>query len=445
MFNIYSVKLADLRQKTHLLTDSAKVFKRVRESEETGIVLAKKRAMEDAFRISCLSPLERRQLYHSLARIYRRIMRLDSRIDAFYMANFGRATLAALIPILALVSSAVHAALAGQTNQAGTSHGDVPSWNFTCSVILGLSLGLIPDVVVSYVRRRRWWRRQKPTLVGPVPLRSRAKEVAPFVGTTILVVPAALLTMVVSALWGYHFEVEPFAGALTVRVGIGFLGALTTAVMQLPLKLTISLVGRGANLMPFDEIIGDHVKLLGDMIEFSSVWVRPDVSRYLLNRFERLARRSERATWAGRRVPFDEPNLRTISRADWHVLASAYRHHRLALARVHDHAEYDRIIQSLLSGLRNMLDNDWSSMLANFSGHKERHYPLKNWLVACLMPAALLGSAALILPYLPPFKDGGASVDGLRITLVAYALIRLVPGQQSVLDLLSDTLDRSNK
>jgi len=106
----------------------------------------------------------------------------------------------------------------------------------------------------------------------------------------------------------------------------------------------------------------------------------------------------------------------------------------LALAR--DRSEYDKVTASLTAGLVAMSSQNWGALFANSPA------PRKPWLssyaLTHVLPAAVLGAAALVLPRVPPFRHGSLAAGSIRVSLVSFAVLRLVPGPA-----LSDLVDKA--
>lgn len=218
-------------------------------------------------------------------------------------------------------------------------------------------------------------------------------------------------------------------------------GFLATGMVALRLS-SLVLDRRKTALLPLDALIVDLDIIAAHARRLSERWYRPDVSRFLINRLEALARKVEllRAT---SRAPIGERALREVVRDDYIRLAWAIRRHKTAFANVHNEEDHVRVTASLETGLQAMLENNWTELLANVPPLTPVRRWRSSWPVRNLLPALLLSGGAVAVPSLPPFADSKSSALGVSITLGIYAVLRLIPGQKALSDLFDKGIERT--
>lgn len=309
-----------------------------------------------------------------------------------------------------------------------------------------LSGGLICGSVFAYrvVVRLRRWRSSTPSVGEPVKPFKRLRDLTyplqgPFVFALILAGGGALLEAFYRTLTGGEFLVKAISWSVL------WICLITFNIVS-GQALTRSHARMRAYPHALDEPVRRCVRLIADAEHLAKVWDRPDTSRHLINRLEELAAHFDASTWARQRAPFVEPGLRADARKDWRRIAQVFRAHKSALGKARTRAEYDAVIASLSAGALAMARQDWRALLANAPG-TARHATLRSgWLLTGLAPAVVLGVCAFALPEVQPFRSAPASsIDGLRATLVVYALVTLIPRQGSLVSLLTTSMAKGEK
>lgn len=282
-------------------------------------------------------------------------------------------------------------------------------------------------------RLTRVWRRHCPSAAKRTRLHRRAGEIAseswsrafPFVAAAGVTDRYGMPQ--ISSRW--------FLAGLAAGAGFALAGVAALRVRYL-------LLDRGrTKARPLDPLIGDLADIVASAEALKEVWYRPDVSRFLVNRVEGLARSAEGLRTAGR-APLTELALRKAHRDDLTRLAAAVRRHKHGFAGAHSEEDHARVTEALRTGLAAMLEDDWSALLAQVPPLGPRRRWIHGWPTKNLLPAALLACGAFALPRIPPFSADKTSSLGLTITLGIYALVRIIPGQNPLIDLFDKGVDR---
>lgn len=413
--------------------------KQIRQHDEAN---ALKRSVADAARITTLSAAEHRELTNRIAAVYRRQARLAHRRDQILLGQLAAAAIFGMTGagmILYLLSMWISDHKQFLNSSAHSQ--DLVLKTVASAALGGGAVGCALTVVLA--RAIRSWRTTQPTLAAPARLRVRFME-------NPVILLAAFPTFFLCVIGGcFALKSRHFSATSFLTGGVGTLGFAVFAstggqiIAQLK-KGAEALLDRGSELMPLDPAVKSWTRTAGSLIELSPAWSRRDVSRYLVDRLEAVAGRvEEAATWARRRAPVSRNSVRGASRRDYLLLAAVVREHKRALVAVRTRKDYDTVVASFTDGLLPVLRNDWPVLLANAPESIPKRRGFAHWSASCLLPGVLLAAAGVALPYLPPFHGTGAAVQGLRVTLIAYGVVKLIPGQQSVIDLLVGAFGRT--
>ncbi|WP_344662777.1 hypothetical protein [Catenulispora subtropica] len=181
------------------------------------------------------------------------------------------------------------------------------------------------------------------------------------------------------------------------------------------------------------------LRCVAAMRRLAPAWDRPDVARYLIHHVEAAAQAAERRTPWTSRAPLGDAGVRTALREPGEAVAQLLRAHKRPLALARSRAEFDKVADSLTAGLLAMATEDWKALFANAPEPRKRW--MSSYAVTRALPAAVLGIAALVLPWVPPFRHSALPTASIRVSLATFAILRLVPGP-SVADLIDKGLSR---
>jgi len=274
------------------------------------------------------------------------------------------------------------------------------------------------------------WRMAVPSLEGATPLKIRFGELFEtrvrlgLVGVAVAVIGTVHLVR----RDGWLFTTERESLGVGVALVFGGFIVMTEAAIE-------AVVFRVDEPHVLDTLIVETAFIVVTMAEMAPAWRRADVSRYFIDRFEHLAVTVENLPLA-RRVPLLQVGLHGKVHRPVKRLSGVIRAHKRAIAEVASREAYDRILNSLVAGFMAMVREDWSMLLANTESVNLRRWYL-GYIPKNLIPAFVLASVAIVLPWLPPFRGHMASLLGIRITLGLYAVMRLIPGVS-----LTDLVDR---
>jgi hypothetical protein len=274
------------------------------------------------------------------------------------------------------------------------------------------------------------WRKQKPTSLVPVALLQRFRIALGIAGVSLLL-PILAVSAAVSRASRAGWEDVALLEASAVTVTLLLLLAVVVCD-----RVGRWLVTRVEAPHPLDHLIPAMTQLIADMAELTPAWNRPDVSRYLIHRVEAAARRL-RSQPLTARAPLPQWRLRAEARESTERLAALIRMHKSRIAGARSKTEYEQVIASLISGLAAMANDDWDAMLAHAKPISSQPW-YKRWPTRNLIPALILGIAAIALPWLPPFHGTRIATLGIRVTLGVYALLRLIPTFS-----MADTVDKA--
>lgn len=403
---------------------------------------ALKRSVADAARITTLPAAEHREVANRIAAVYRRQAHLARRGEQIFLGQLAAAAIIGMIGAgMLFYLFGMWASDHKQLLDAATHSPDLVLEAVASAMLGGGAVGCTLTLVLA--RTIRSWRTTQPTLAAPARLRTR------FIENPMLVLaafPTFFLCVIGGcfALSSQHFNATIFLAGGVAALGFAvFVSAEAQIVVQLK-KGAEALLDRGGERMPLDSVVKSWTRTAGSLVELSPAWSRRDVSRYLVDRLEAVAGNvEEAATWARRRAPVSGNSARGASRRDYLRLAAVVREHKRALVAVRTRRDYDAVVTSFTDGLLAVLRNDWPTLLANAPESIPKRRGFAHWSASCLLPGVLLAAAGVALPYLPPFHGTGAAVQGLRVTLIAYGVVKLIPGQQSVIDLLVGAFSRT--
>lgn len=301
---------------------------------------------------------------------------------------------------------------------------------------------IFPAIIVPLASQRslRIWRRATPRLKEPVNATKRLAELTRIgVGAFWPFMLLAVLLVDIDWRWTADDEVGFFAG-LAIAAVIAVLGLL----VQATIKIIGLLADRRYPSRPLDGVLDELVRLVNVATELRTAWYRPDVSRFLVSQIEAVARACEREPWPRRRASFMDGKLRNAIQDDFLRLAAVIREHKSLIVTSHSQDDHDSVIRSLNDGISAILSDDWQTLLENAPDHVIFRRLITGWGLRNLLPAALLVTGAIILPMLSPFHGAGKSTQELRLSLIAFGIVRLIPGQASIIDILSGALNRAS-
>jgi|GEM_PF-5429619 len=299
-------------------------------------------------------------------------------------------------------------------------------WIVAGGLYVGCSAS-IPLALRDFVQWRA--RHEAPTVSGPVPLTRRIRRIRPTRRWFVVV-----LALVITALAAVHGRP---ASVIERDIGIGVtLAVAVTAFLAALIAMSSRLRIRSLPSQVFDRALPELSELIVRTTDLAPAWDRPDVVRYLVHSVESVARTARKpAPWTGR-APLSDPAIRSGLRQPAEDFARILRAHKRPLALARDRSEYDKVTASLTAGLVAMSSQNWGALFANSPA------PRKPWLssyaLTHVLPAAVLGAAALVLPWVPPFRHGSLAAGSIRVSLVSFAVLRLVPGPA-----LSDLVDKA--
>ena len=365
--------------------------------------------------------------------------KLRARMGAMVKWTMLAALLAALLAgllVQAVRPSAVETAPPSDGSYSGFRSGQIASFN------IGVSTGLILIGLAAALPGRRRWRLAVPAVAGPVPLRRRWSEAAALDERLGALTVAGFVVAVVAEVVAPGFSVRIFAVGIVVDVMLAVgASALLLAVAAL-WRVTEFAADRRASLLPLDVLLIEFVPVAAAACELAPVWEREDVSRYLVNRLEHLAHIAETSAWPRSRSPLTELALRSEVRTVWLRLAAVLRAHKKAFAAARDRGQHDAAAHSLALGLRACARADWDALLANAPDQVRAGRLLTSWPVTNLLPALVLAACALALPQFAAFRTTALAGEGLRVSLLLYAAVTLLPRQDSPIDLIGTVLGR---
>ncbi|WP_459181231.1 hypothetical protein [Streptomyces sp.] len=210
--------------------------------------------------------------------------------------------------------------------------------------------------------------------------------------------------------WNILIALALVLGAVTVRVFLAIAGWMES-VRPAPWNSSD------------DEAIRSLFLGTVNLYQLREHWHRPSEIVWLRNYLDAGARRVESNRVPLRAVRFRERALRTEIRHRHRKLAEQLRLHSRSLAQVNSLSDYDRICDSLRTGLLAAVRSDWGELL--------RHAPelsaasrIRRAANRFTSPAVLVASG-LLIPLLPGV--GPVPGDSLRILLLASGALALLP------------------
>lgn len=412
---------------------------------------------EEAERLATLDPSTRAELGRALSRSRLHLLLRIRRRTALAIAIFKRVLLLAVLAAALGVARHAHEHpgwLATVLNGPGDQQTQPTQWPGPppggwgeyllkgCAFLAGTLGSWIPLSLLTGLPRLRRWRTTPPRRHRPASIATRLSdlafkgEVIPFYAGTGILAAVIALTLAPGQ-YGRYYAMG-LGGGVAAAIFFGLIGIVFAVIIRAGMVAA----DRESKLRPFDELLHECVPLLAQAIEFQPIWDRPDVGRFLINRFEDVARTAERIVRIERRVPLTELQLRTQVRADSLRLAAVFRLHKTAMAEARSPSEYTKILNSLASGLTAMMREDWSTLLANAPEQVRAHPALTAWASTRLAPALVLGALAAVLPEFAPFQS---SAELLRISLGLYAVVTAIPRQDSTIDLVGNLIGKYAK
>ena len=169
-------------------------------------------------------------------------------------------------------------------------------------------------------------------------------------------------------------------------------------------------------------------------------WRKPGEVRTFRRVVRLIADNAELSRVALRELRWYELRERAQIRRKYRMLGTIMRSHAAAALDAGSAADWERIGQSLVSGLVLLTDGNWGELLARHASIPRRDRWLAS-LVPRVLAAVVTGGAAVFLPMLPGLDHTAAS--SLRVFLAVGAVLALLPtggGYDQVRTALSSAL-----
>lgn len=289
--------------------------------------------------------------------------------------------------------------------------------------------------MVAWTKRHRW-RTVEPAQHRPAPLVRRMTELAPVACALALcacLVPFCLVILNVngSLVLPAHWWVDALDGA-----------ALATAMITIlwsPLRLAQARREDNLDLPAAAGALLPMCAAVSFMARHADEWRKPKTIRFLSNRLETAAASLESAPWT-RRAALFAPALRAANSVVLLKLATHIRDHIIKLNLAMSPEEYHAVLRDLTHGLIAMAADDWPRLREVVDHIDPVTFGWARWIRRHAIPALVLAAFAALLPLLPGLHDQNASVIGLRLTLGVAALLRLLPKNLSVTDLITSAM-----
>lgn len=169
-------------------------------------------------------------------------------------------------------------------------------------------------------------------------------------------------------------------------------------------------------------------------------WSNAAYSREIIAEIEHAARDAERFSLV--RVPRMDYQARHYEERIGLRVASTIRSHKHVLATARDGTDYTEVAASIIRGLNAWLVGDLCSFLDSSDAgeaHKRRYLEI---FARRALPAALLVSAAFLLPLIPIFHEFPDGILYIRVSLLISAFLAIVTGEISTSGRITTILDR---
>ncbi len=193
---------------------------------------------------------------------------------------------------------------------------------------------------------------------------------------------------------------------------------------------------------PHDWLLLDLVNISAQAQKMRLKWSRPGSAHALLETIERAVRRAESFPYYVGPLFFSDKETRDKVASDGLALAALIRDHQRVIIRASGPNSYDRVIQSMCSGIAALADDDWESFV--------KHAPpvsgvsrFRSAVQRCFPPLLLL-AAAFLIPLIPQVASSPAVSGSVRVTLmVTSALALILPRESSARAPILDALSKA--
>jgi hypothetical protein len=144
-----------------------------------------------------------------------------------------------------------------------------------------------------------------------------------------------------------------------------------------------------------------------------------------------------------RALPRDRPTRSGI-REDGFKIAAVLRAHKRAIAQANGPGKYQQVCDSLSSGILALASDDWNALTASAPATAV-YRPRLLRLARRVAPALVLAAAGLAIPALSALHILPAAASNARITLLAAAVLSLLPVTSSASDEITSAIQPARK
>ncbi|MGW1809082.1 hypothetical protein [Streptomyces sp. NPDC002078] len=189
---------------------------------------------------------------------------------------------------------------------------------------------------------------------------------------------------------------------------------------------------------PVDQVVWRLHYLAWLLRVYRPNFLKPSVLRQARARIDETARIIELNPVPLRVAHWRERSLRRHIRHDHARVAATLRQHSKNVATIHTLEQYDRVCAAVLAGAISAAYGNWDELLEGAPEVSLVSRTARAFRSA--VPSLALAGAALVIPVLPGV---GASADGIRVLLLATAVLSALPTGDATRDIIRGTLEKA--
>lgn len=189
---------------------------------------------------------------------------------------------------------------------------------------------------------------------------------------------------------------------------------------------------------PVDQVVWRLHYLAWLLHVYRPNYLKPRILRQARARINETARIIELNPVPMRTAHWRERSLRKQIRHDHARVAATLRELSKNIATVHTLEQYDRVCDAVLAGAISAAHGNWDELLEAAPEISVISRTVRAF--RRTVPSLVLVGAALVIPVLPGI---GASADGIRVLLLATAVLSILPTGDAARDIIRGTLDRA--
>ncbi|WP_346182698.1 hypothetical protein [Streptomyces osmaniensis] len=189
---------------------------------------------------------------------------------------------------------------------------------------------------------------------------------------------------------------------------------------------------------PVDQVVWRLHYLAWLLHVYRPKYLKPRVLRQARSRINETARIIELNPVPLRAAHWRERSLRRAIRHDHARVAATLRELSKNVATVHTLEQYDRVCAAVLAGAISAAYGNWDELLEGAPEVSLISRTARTF--RRIVPSMVLAGAALVIPILPGV---GASADGIRVLLLATAVLSALPTGDAARDIIRGTLDKA--